>query len=215
MQQQQQPPAVPVQQQPPAVPVQQQQTPAAQMQLQLSCNHLKHAVKKLIQSRDCAVPDTLFEKLEALVELVAGAIRDQRKETEELKEKMKSLQKEVERLHVQIKQLKEEAESNNNLRESLIVGQLANKLEQEIVTRVLDGTGTSRKLLTIASLEDALDDNPGRTVRRIFDKPTSKDKANENWDRLEGHYTFLDQSLYYAITSCKGSLNVDAHPNME
>ena len=40
-----------------------------------------------------------------------------------------------------------------------------------------------------------------------FDK-NGKDKANDNWDRLEREYTLLDKSRYYAIKPSKGSRHV-------
>jgi FtsZ-binding cell division protein ZapB len=126
-------------------------------------------------------------------------------ETEELKKKVHNLEKEVDNLKKEVERLKK-------LEDELLVGQIAAKVEQEIVNRLLEGTNASSSFLTINRLINICDKGIS-SRQQIFTKQEEIDAVNRNWDDLQTKIG-LDDDVYGAIEKFKSGRNREAHPNL-
>ena len=98
------------------------------------------------------------------------------------------------------------------LEEAILVGQIASKVENVLVQKILHGTNVrDSRYLTIDQLENALSDC-GQS-KNIFKSKEDVSKGNENWDTLETTF-HLDSDLYRAIQSLKSQRNITVHPAM-
>ena len=112
-----------------------------------------------------------------------------------------------------LKKEMEKLKKLQKLEEGLLIGQIATKVEKEIIKRLLEGTHVEETyFLTINQLERACEKGLG-SRQKIFSDQHQIDKANENWDNLETMLG-LNNNIYGAIESFKSVRNIDAHPNL-
>ncbi len=128
---------------------------------------------------------------------------------------------EVDELKEEVRKLKEEVRKLNKVVENsdfiLLKGQLARKVEQEMVKRIFKDTGVKEiTYVTINQLETVYDNRRSKVAKRIFGKSSTVavEKACENWDQLEEELPLGDLTVYSAIQSFKSERNCEAHPSM-
>ena len=156
------------------------------------------------------------EQLEKIMDAISFTICAEASDTPNLKkvyDVIECLRVTVRHLFDEMDGLRSRLKQLEALATDLLVGQLASKLEKEIVAEILRDTGVQNKYyVTLTQVEDALE---GRASRRakIFSSQEQKKKATENWDRLEV-LLGLDDDMYGAIDKLKFVRNVTAHPNL-
>ena len=119
-------------------------------------------------------------------------------------------------LQVSVQELDERVKELENLEESLLVGQIASKVEKVFIGEIVNGTNvTKTRYLTIGQLESALSDRGWDPLQSesIFKSQEEVLKAKENWRRLQTTFQ-PDYKLYCAIKSLKWHRNNKAHPGM-
>ena len=133
-----------------------------------------------------------------------------------LQESHEELQESHDELQVSVQELDERVKELENLEESLLVGQIASKVEKVFVGEIVNGTNvTKTRYLTIGQLRHALSDHGWDPLQSesIFESQEEVLKAKENWKKL--HTTYQpDYELYGAIKSLKWHRNNKAHPGM-
>ena len=158
--------------------------------------YVKDSILMLAQSgelpNDQVPMSTLYDTVDRFVDMIAKSYEKQGEKVDQL-----------ESMKIKVEELKS----------SLLVGQVASKLEQEIVKLLLKDTGLDC-IITLNQLSLAVNSNPDRMSRTCLDANSSQVvKINENWDNFEKNFKQA-KILYRAINVSKYRRNDDAHPNM-
>ena len=125
---------------------------------------------------------------------------------------IKAITKVIMHLFDKLEDLEEKLKDDDDI----LFGQVASKLEKEMVTCILKDTGvsTNGKFITLNQLEIALENSQSRAAKRLFpsnaDRMQQFQKANENMTCLEDE---IGSDLFTAIESFKKNRNVKAHPD--
>ena len=130
---------------------------------------------------------------------------------EGIKEPISSLFKRVDTLEKEMEKMMEKWERLKTLEDSLLIGQLAFILEEELVKKILEGTSISAKHVTITQISNALANEKDRILKLTQEQ---KDIIDANWNKVEREYQ-LDGGLYCTITALKENRNTEAHPSIE
>ena len=140
-------------------------------------------------------------KMVTVIESVDVAIMHLFDKSEELERKVNELK---ESLHKKPKDF-------DKLHGSLLIGQLASKLDKEIVKFLLKGTGVKAPdYLTINKLEYATDNPQSRLAQRLFESQEQIKMVLNNWDCLDQS---VDSDMLDAIEGFKNSHDDIAHPD--
>ena len=128
-----------------------------------------------------------------------------------IKEPISSLFKRVDALEKEMEEMMEKWERLKTLEDSLLIGQLAFTLEEELVKKILEGASISPKHVTITQISNALANEKDRILQLTQEQ---KDIIDANWNKVEREYQ-LDGGLYRTITARKENRNTEAHPSIE
>ena len=169
--------------------------------------YVKNSVIMLAQSgelpNDQVQMSTFYDKIDKFVDIIADT-------WQERGEKIDQLEKEVQLSLKEISELKKEI---SELKSSLLVGQVASKLEKEIVKLLLKDAGLNRTI-TINQLSCAVSPYPDRVSKRQLNATREQVvQINKSWTKFEADYQDAD-ALYRVIDTYKMRRNKDAHPNM-
>uniref|UniRef100_A0A1X7VMK3 Uncharacterized protein n=1 Tax=Amphimedon queenslandica TaxID=400682 RepID=A0A1X7VMK3_AMPQE len=129
-------------------------------------------------------------------------------EVDGLKEAQDDLKSKVEALEARTRELEIPS----------LTGQLAVKVEKELVKRILDNTGvdlqsTKTTNVTLHMMNEALQNPVSLMGGGIFASDEQKRKARDNWIDLN-HSLGLNFETYSAINELKLTQNLKAHPDL-
>ena len=133
-----------------------------------------------------------------------------------LKEITRYLTNENEILSKKVKKLEEELET---MKVSLIIGQIAFKLEKEIKRLIFEDTRVERRnymFLNLDEIERAVNDEclyayHGKSKFKLFISDEERRRAKEKWEELLMTYK-IDYPMLCAIKELKHQRNIKAHP---
>ena len=101
---------------------------------------------------------------------------------------------------------------NEKYRIQLLIGQIASSLEEEIVKKILKGTGSERCHVTLQQIEDTIDGKKSRLLpEKFLETHDQKQKADDNWSHMEDDYK-VEGEHYSLISKFKSGRNPIAHP---
>lgn len=152
----------------------------------------------LIVQRDC---DVNLTRVAAILDSLKEITRYLTNENDTLSKKVKKLEEELETIKV-----------------SLIIGQIAFKLEKEIKRLIFEDTKIERRnymFLNLDVIERAVKDECSyhdQSKFKLFISDKERQCAKEKWEKLETTYK-IDFPVLCAIKELKHRRNTRAHPN--
>ena len=176
-------------------------TPKNVESLSQSVGYLKNSITVLVRCQhpasDQLPVSTVLDKVDKFIGTIADTLKQQEEKVENLEEEIQLLKKEI-------------AELQHNL----LVGQVAFKLEQEIIKLLLDGTELYEDaMLTLHQLSRAVSPDPDCISRILLGANDSQiAKINKNWDDFEKRLEpTIPKQLYRAIEQYSSE---DDYPNI-
>ena len=153
--------------------------------------------------------DINLNQVAEIIDCLGNVVRCLLEQHDELQESHAELQ-------VSIQDLDDKPKELEDLEETLLIGQIALKVEKVFVEEIMNGTNvTDLRYLTIYQLHSALS-NLGRGLHQSKDILMSQEevyKAKANWKTLDSTFE-LNSNFYHAITTLKSYRNSKAHPDM-
>uniref|UniRef100_A0A1X7UH71 Uncharacterized protein n=1 Tax=Amphimedon queenslandica TaxID=400682 RepID=A0A1X7UH71_AMPQE len=131
-----------------------------------------------------------------------------------LKKPMKCLYSKVDTLEKELKELQRKYDDLEELKQALLVGQIASHFERKLLERILDGTDVSPDYATFNDLEEALYGNSRRIRTGMHLTVEDRNTADANWDRWDRELQ-LDNKFYRSHGQLKKYRNNKAHPKLD
>ena len=171
--------------------------------------YIHRTIAEILEHDLNEVTNTLFHEVDQLKTALDALKSKTKSEIDALKSETKS---EIDALKSIINDLKSH---NLDIEIPLLTGQLAYKVERELVKRILEGIDTDIYCCTLNRIDDAIQHQHSLDLmgRGIFKSEEQRRKAIENWKSLNS-FLHLDRNIYFDIEALKQTRNQMAHPDL-
>ena len=116
-----------------------------------------------------------------------------------------------ETLNILVKDLQQRLERLESLERSLLIGQIALKLEKVLIDNILEDANGDKRYMTLEILDDAVTYGDSlRHCRGIFLSDNERQLAKDKWDILQERLQ-LKSIHYHAIKALKVTRNTTTH----
>ena len=166
-------------------------------------------IQNFIQSADEVDIKQLAMIVDCIKNLITFLFHEQeglRKKVEEVENMLEDERKEWEKLETE---LRERMETLEGSKDKILLGQMAAKVDRELLKKIVEGTTMSTKYLTVGRIDKNLKDENSD----IFKSDGEKAVVKRNWTDLKCQMNLSWQDVY-ALKDFKHTRNHVAHPDI-